>query len=59
MAQSSSFDVAYSGSIKSYTLAAGTWLITLKGAGGGGNYEYGWTDANEWVSAYGSKGGYV
>ena len=59
MAQSSSFTVSYSGSIKSYTLAAGTWLITLKGAGGGGNYNYGTTASGETVSSYGSKGGYV
>lgn len=56
MAQSSSFSVSYSGSIKSYTLAAGTWLITLKGAGGGGNYVY---DTSRGISSRGSTGGYV
>jgi len=54
MAQTSSFTVSYSGSVKSYTLAAGTWLITLKGAGGGGNYYY-----SSSISSYGSVGGQV
>lgn len=54
MAQTSSFTVSYSGSVKSYTLAAGTWLITLVGAGGGGNYYY-----NSSISSYGSVGGKV
>lgn len=53
MAQSSSFTVSYSGSVKSYTLAAGTWLITLVGAGGGGNWSGSYSSAN------GSAGGRI